>query len=158
GDRPSMSISVAHSGFNNGITIADIDLRFLSDFLGDAQVGKATFAYVVDSHGKVLASSSKGPDVGRDLSSLPQVAALIAPDGSPLASGRDVNGDSVLTASTSLPKLGWVVFFEQPTALALEPIRDQLVRVALLLGLGLMVAIAAGMVLARRMLVPITAL
>jgi hypothetical protein len=37
GDRPSMSISVAHSGFDNGITVADIDLRFLSDFLGDAQ-------------------------------------------------------------------------------------------------------------------------
>ena len=158
GDRPSMSISVAHSGFNNGITIADIDLRFLSDFLGDAQVGKATFAYVVDPHGKVLASSAKGPDVGRDLSTLPQVAALIAPDGTPLATGHDVDGNSVLTASFSLPKLGWVVYFEQPTAQALAPIRDQLMRVALLLGLGLLVAIAAGIVLARRMLVPITAL
>src|SRR5262249_32859408 len=38
------------------------------------------------------------------------------------------------------------------------PIRDQLVRVALLIGLGLIVAILAGSVLARRMLVPITAL
>src|SRR5579883_1099927 len=158
GDRPSMSISVAHSGFNNGITVADIDLRFLSDFLGDAQVGKATFAYVVDPHGKVLATSTKGPDVGRDLSTLPQVAALIAPDGTPLAAGSDVDGNSVLTASSSLPKLGWVVYFEQPTAQALSPIRDQLMRVALLLGLGLVVAIAAGTLLARRMLVPITAL
>jgi class 3 adenylate cyclase/HAMP domain-containing protein len=157
-DRPSMSISVAHSGFNNGITVADIDLRFLSDFLGDAQVGKATFAYVVDPHGKVLATSTKGPDVGRDLSTLPQVAALIAPDGTPLATGSDVDGNSVLTASSSLPKLGWVVYFEQPTAQALSPIRDQLMRVALLLGLGLIVAIAAGTLLARRMLVPITAL
>jgi class 3 adenylate cyclase/HAMP domain-containing protein len=94
----------------------------------------------------------------RDLSTLPQVAALIAPDGTPLASGTDVDGNSVLTASSSLPKLGWVVYFEQPTALALAPIRDQLMRVALLLGLGLIVAIAAGVVLARRMLVPITAL
>ena len=157
-DRPLMSISVAHSGFNNGVTVADIDLRFLSDFLGEAQVGKANFAYVVDPNGKVLASSSRGPDIGRDLSTLPQVAALIAPDGAPHASGRDVDGNSVLTASSSLPKLGWVVFFEQPTAQALAPIRDQLMRVALLLGLGLIVAIAAGMVLARRMLVPITAL
>src|SRR6516162_10192418 len=48
GDRPFMSIAVAHSGFNQGVTNADVDLRFLSDFLGDAQVGKATFAYVVD--------------------------------------------------------------------------------------------------------------
>ena len=43
-----MSISLAHSGYNAGVTVAEIDLSFLSDFLGDAQVGKATFAYVVD--------------------------------------------------------------------------------------------------------------
>jgi hypothetical protein len=149
-DRPFTSISVSHSGFNNGITIADIDLRFLSDFLGEAQVGKATFAYVVDQHGKVLATSAKGPEIGRDLSGLPQVAALIATDGTRHTSGRDVDGNSVLTASSALPKLGWVVFFEQPTEQALAPIRDQLLRVALLLGLGLIVAIAAGTVLARR--------
>ena len=71
-----MSISVSHSGFNAGVTVAEIDLRFLADFLGDAQVGKSTFAYVVDPHGEVLASSSKGPDVGKSLASLPQVAAV----------------------------------------------------------------------------------
>ena len=64
----------------------------------------------------------------------------------------------MLTASTAVPKLGWHVFFEQPTAQALAPIRDQLVRIALLIALGLVVAIIAGTMLARRMLVPITAL
>src|ERR1700688_4850644 len=62
GSRPFMSISVAHSGFNAGVTVAEIDLGFLTDFLGDAQVGKASFAYVVDTRGQVLASSSKGPE------------------------------------------------------------------------------------------------
>jgi class 3 adenylate cyclase/HAMP domain-containing protein len=64
----------------------------------------------------------------------------------------------VLTTSDTVPKLGWFVLFEQPTAQALAPIRDQLVRIALLIALGLMVAILAGTLLARRMLVPITAL
>ena len=63
--RPLMSIAVSHSGFNAGVTVAEIDLRFLMDFLGDAQVGKAAFAYVVDPRGQVLASSAKGPDVGK---------------------------------------------------------------------------------------------
>jgi class 3 adenylate cyclase/HAMP domain-containing protein len=157
-NQPFMSISVAHSGFNAGVTVADIDLRFLSDYLGDTQVGKNTFAYVVDPKGEVLATSSRGPDVGRDLSKLPQVAALLAPDGQPLASGSDADGHSVLTASATVPKLGWVVFFEQPTSQALSPIRDQLVRGALLIGLGLLIAILAGTILARRMLVPIEAL
>jgi class 3 adenylate cyclase/HAMP domain-containing protein len=158
GSRPFMSISVAHSGFNAGVTVAEIDLGFLTDFLGDAQVGKASFAYVVDTRGQVLASSSKGPEIAKDLSALPQVAALTAPDGRPLASGSDADGHSVLTASSTVPKLGWIVLFEQPTAQALAPIRDQLLRGALLIGLGLVVAILAGTYLARRMLVPVTAL
>jgi class 3 adenylate cyclase/HAMP domain-containing protein len=158
GSRPVMTISVAHSGFNAGVTVAEIDLRFLADFFGDAQVGKTSFAYVVDPKGQVLASSTRGPDVARDVANLPQVAALMSPNGTALAMGSDVEGNSVLTASSVVPKLGWIVYFEQPTAQALAPIRDQLLRAALLIGIGLIVAILAGSVLARRMLVPITAL
>jgi len=72
GSQPYMSIAVSHSGFNAGVTIAEIDLRLLSDFLGDAQVGKSTLAYVVDSQGVVLASSAKGPEIGKDVLKLPQ--------------------------------------------------------------------------------------
>ncbi|MBB4374249.1 class 3 adenylate cyclase/HAMP domain-containing protein [Bradyrhizobium sp. cir1] len=155
---PFMSISVAHSGFNAGVTVAEIDLSFLSDFLSDAQVGKAAFAYVVDPRGRVLATSAKGPDVGKDLSKLPQVAAAISPGGASEASGTDFDGHAVLSAASTVPKLGWSVMFEQPTTQALTPIRDQLVRVALLIGMGLLVAILAGTLLARRMIIPITAL
>src|SRR5260221_825020 len=158
GSNPSMSIAVAHSGFNAGATVADFDLRFLSDFLGEAQVGKVGYGYVVDQRGQVLATSSNGPDIAKDLSTLPQVAALLTPDSQPLAAGSDGDGHAVLTAASAVPKLGWYVLFEQPTAQALTPIRDQLVRVALLIGLGLMVAILARTLLARRMLIPITAL
>src|SRR5712672_3668492 len=158
GTLPFMSISVAHSGFNAGVTIAEIDLRFLSDFLGDAQVGKATFAYVVDARGQVIAGSSKGPEVGKDLARLPQVAAQTATVSRALEQGTGADGNSVLSASSAVPKLGWIVFFEQPTAQALAPIRDQILRGALLIGIGLMVAILAGTLLARRMLIPITAL
>src|ERR1700688_1746157 len=61
GSRPFMSISVAHSGFNAGVTVADIDLAFLTDFLGDAPGGKAAFAYVVAPNRQGLAGSAKGP-------------------------------------------------------------------------------------------------
>jgi class 3 adenylate cyclase/HAMP domain-containing protein len=158
GTRPMMSISEAHFSFDAAVTVADVDLRFLSDFLSDAEVGKTAFAYVVDLRGRVLASSTRGPEVAKDLAALPQVAALIAPDGKPAGSGTDADGHAVLTAAATVPKLGWIVFFEQPTAQALAPIRDQLLRAALLIGLGLLVAILAGTILARRMLVPITAL
>ena len=83
-----------------------------------------------------LASSSKGPEVGKDLAALPQVAAVLSADGRPIASGKDVDGNAVLTTATSAPNLGWHVFYEQPTSQALSPIRDQLVRIALLIALG----------------------
>ena len=67
------------------VTVAEIDLRFLQDFFGDTEVGKTGFAYIVDSKGQVLASSSKGPEIGKDVSSLPQVAAI---SGSLLSEGR----------------------------------------------------------------------
>ena len=155
GEHPYMSIALSHSDSN--VTIAEIDLGFLSEFLGEAQVGKVAFAYVVDDKGQVLASSAKGPEVGKSLTALPQVAAAIKP-GRALASGTDSAGHDVLTTSSAVPKLGWYVFYEQPTTQALTPIRDQLVRIALLISLGLVVAIIAGTIMARRMLVPITAL
>ncbi|MDH2386713.1 adenylate/guanylate cyclase domain-containing protein [Bradyrhizobium sp. CER78] len=157
-ERPYMSIGEQHSGFNAGVTVAEIDLRFLNDYFGDSQVGRTAYAYVVDAKGRVLASSSKGPEVGKDLAALPQVAAVLSSNGRPITSGKDVDGNAVLTTATSAPNLGWHVFYEQPTSQALSPIRDQLVRIALLIALGLVVAIIAGTILARRMLVPITAL
>src|SRR5947208_12380377 len=156
GERPLMSIALSHA--DGSATVAEIDLDFLSEFLIDAQIGKVAFAYVTDSRGEVLATSSNGPEVGKNLSALPQVAAVSKPGGVALASGKDAKGNAVLTTSSLVPKLGWRVFFEQETAQALIPIRDQLVRIALLIGLGLVVAIIAGTIMARRMLVPITAL
>ena len=151
-----MSIALSHA--DGSVTVAEIDLDFLSEFLIDAQVGKVAFAYVTDAKGDVLAASSTGPEVGKNLSALPQVAAVSKPGGVAPTSGTDINGNAVLTTSSLVPKLGWHVFFEQETAQALTPIRDQLVRIALLIGLGLVVAIIAGTIMARRMLVPITAL
>ena len=155
--RPFMSISLPHVAM-----AASPSPRSTSasspDFFDDAQVGKVAFAYVIDPKGEVLASSAKGPEIGKNLSALPQVAAIIPTGGRELTSGTDIHGDAVLTTAAAVPRLGWHVFFEQPTAQALTPIRDQLVRIALLIGLGLVVAIIAGTIMARRMLVPITAL
>ena len=151
--RPFTSISLPHS--DSQVTVAEIDLRFLQDFFGDTEVGRTGFAYLVDTRGQVLASSAKGPEIGKDVSGLPQVAAI---NDSLLSDGKDIAGHDVLTAVSPVPRTRWFVFFEQPTAQALTPIRDQLVRIALLIAMGLVTAIIAGTVMARRMLVPIKAL
>ena len=48
-----------------GVTVAEIDLRFLSDYLGDAQVGKAASPMSSIPSGMVLATSDKGPTSAR---------------------------------------------------------------------------------------------
>ncbi|MBA2397829.1 MAG: HAMP domain-containing protein [Bradyrhizobium sp.] len=151
--RPYTSISLPHS--DSFVTVAEIDLRFLQDYFGDTEVGRVGFAYIVDNKGQVLASSAKGPEIGKDVSRLPQVAAIT---GSLLSEGKDIAGNDVLTTVSAVSRTAWFVFFEQPTAQALTPIRDQLVRIALLIAMGLVTAIIAGTVMARRMLVPIKAL
>jgi adenylate cyclase len=156
--RPFMSIAVAHSGRDAAVTVAEIDLRFLSGFVRDAQVGKVGSAYLIDPKGLVLASSGNADNLGKDVSSLPQVAALLRIERESVGSGRDSDGTAVLAASRPIPRLGWHVLFEQPRSQALAPVSDLLLRIALLIALGLIVAIFAGMLLARRMLVPIQAL
>src|SRR3981081_3892723 len=107
--QPYISIALSHSGYNAGVTVAEIDLRFLSDYLGDAQVGRSTLDSVTHPQGQVLANSTRGPDIAKDVSGLPQVAALLTPNGTPLKSGDDTSGHSVLTTASPVPKLGWLV-------------------------------------------------
>ncbi|MGB8842173.1 MAG: cache domain-containing protein, partial [Aliidongia sp.] len=152
---PFMLIAMAQSGRNAGVTVAEIKLNFLSDFVNASQVGKATYAYLVDREGRLIAHSNTSQNPATDLSRLPQVAAMLKANASPITIGKDLNGRSVLTASAPIPQLNWFVFFEQPLSQALTPIFDMLVRIGWLLSLGLMLAISAGMLLARRMVVPI---
>jgi len=51
------------------------------------------------------------------------------------------------------PKLNWFFFVEQPLSQAFAPIYDMLMRILWLLALGLILAFAAGLLLARRMVV-----
>jgi GAF domain-containing protein/HAMP domain-containing protein len=156
--QPLMSIAVAHSGRDAGASVAEIDLSFLSEYVDEAQAGKVGTAYVVDSHGILLASSDKKEQTGKNLSALPQLAALLKSGNKLPTSGKNAEGQAVLAASSPVHKLGWFVLFEQPASQALAPIHDLLIRIGILVAFGLAVAILAGMLLARRMLVPIQAL
>jgi class 3 adenylate cyclase/HAMP domain-containing protein len=158
GKRPVMTIAVGHSGREPAVTVAEIDLKFLSGLVADAQAGRVGEAYAIDPKGVVLASSDRGDRVGDDVSGSRQVAGLLRSSPEAVSSGRDRDGQAVLAASRPVPRLGWFVLFEQPRSQALAPVADLLLRTGLLIVFGLIVAIVAGMLLARRMLIPIEAL
>ena len=69
------------------------------------------------------------------------------------ATGYD--GGRVLTAYAIAPKTRWTVFVQQPLTEALAPVYKSVWQTLALLGLGLLLALVVGGLLARRMVVPI---
>ena len=162
--EPYMTLAVAGSGKAGGVTVAEVNLKFIWDVVSQIRIGRAGTAFVVDGQGTLIAH----PDIGlvlqkTSLAGLEQVkAALGAPvPGQPPASvttARDAQGQHVLTAHATIVPLRWTVFVEQPIEEAFESLRASISRTALFLVLGIAFAIVASLVLARRMVTPIRAL
>jgi signal transduction histidine kinase len=155
---PFMTIAMAHSGRNAGSTVAEVNLKFLSSFIEPDLIGKDNDAYIVGPTGRLLAHSNSSRRLGTDLIGLPQVAAELKEGAEPVTFGKDPDGTSVLTAAAGLDRLNWHIFFEQPLSVALQPVYNLLYRTGILLAVGIALAVFAGMLLARQMVVPIQAL
>ena len=54
---PYMMIAIPHAGRNNGVMVAQVDLRFLSDFANSAQAGSDSTALMVSNDGHLIARS-----------------------------------------------------------------------------------------------------
>jgi signal transduction histidine kinase len=163
--EPYMTIAMAEKGQDAGVTVAEVNLKFIWDVISQIKSGKAGYAYVVDARGNLIAH----PDISlvlqkSNLSSLPQVQdALVGPprpggswEGAMIA--QNLQGGQILTAHAAIAPLQWLVFVEQPLAEAFAPLYSSLVRTAILLLGGLGISILASLVLARKMVTPIRAL
>ncbi len=170
GSEPYMRIALAHVGRQPGVTVADVNLKLIWDVISAIRVGDKGYAFVVDGKGRLIAH----PDLSlvlrdTDFSKLPQVKAALA-DNAPAAPSasstaapragtaeiaRGFDGDQVLTAYAVAPGTRWIVFVQQPLAEALASVTTSLLQTLALLGLGLLLALTVGGLLARRMVVPI---
>ncbi|HSB72502.1 MAG TPA: GAF domain-containing protein [Candidatus Methylomirabilis sp.] len=163
--EPYITIAMAERGQHAGVTVADVNLKFIWEVVSQIRIGKAGHAYVVDSRGYLIAH----PDISlvlqkTVLSSLPQVRDTLA---SPPRAGdvrdeatiaRNLQGRQVLTAHAAIGPLGWSVFMEQPLDEAFAPLYASILRTAMLLLVGLGMSVLASVFLARRMVTPIQAL
>jgi signal transduction histidine kinase/putative methionine-R-sulfoxide reductase with GAF domain len=158
GTEPYMAIA-RPAGGDGGVTVADVNLKFVWDVVSRIKIGQNGLAYVVDATGTLIAH----PDISlvlkkTDLKSLPQVAALERDDRSDLVPARDLAGKEVFAAHARIPALSWTVFVESPRAEALAPLYDSLFRLVLLLLGGLLLAAAESFFLARTLVRPLRAL
>ena len=158
GTEPYMTMAIAQMG-GGGTVFADVNLKFIWELISRIRAGDKGGAYVVDAEGRLLAH----PDITfvlrkQDLSNLPQVAA--ARSGAAAAPGVAIGpaGTQVLSAHADIPALNWHVFVEQPVAEALGPVYAAVRRTAVLLLLGLVLAVLFSVYVARRMVRPIMAI
>ncbi|PYM61229.1 MAG: hypothetical protein DMD79_13380, partial [Candidatus Rokuibacteriota bacterium] len=163
--EPYLTLAMGGSG-DAGVTVAEVNLKFIWDVVSQIRVGKTGHAYVVDGHGQLIAH----PDISlvlqkTDLSRLSQVREAIlgqAPGSmeprpeNPIA--RDLAGRQILTATAPIAPLRWWVFVEQPLGEAFAPLYAAASRTLVLIGFGVALSIVASLFLARRMVTPIRAL
>ncbi|MGH7406630.1 MAG: GAF domain-containing protein, partial [Candidatus Methylomirabilales bacterium] len=163
--EPYMAIAMAGSGKDAGVTVAEVNLKFIWEVVSQIKIGKAGYAYVVDASGRLIAH----PDISlvlqmTDLSQLPEVQA--ARTGSPQPAEeqeeakvtRDNQGRQVLSVHSAIAALGWFVFVDVPLGEAFAPLYASIFRTALLLVLGVALSVLASLALARKMVTPIRAL
>jgi signal transduction histidine kinase/CheY-like chemotaxis protein len=163
GSEPYMTIAAAGARADEGVVVAQVNLKFIWEVVSQIKVGNRGQAYVVDSRGQLIAH----PDISlvlrkTDISRLAQVRAareVALPETSEYPTvTTDLNGHKVLTAYARVQPLGWTVFADLPIEEAYAPLYETLIRSGILLLAALTVAIFAGLFLARRMVVPIRTL
>jgi signal transduction histidine kinase len=144
------TLLLPHPAAGTGVTLARIRLAALADSLPPATAGAGSYADLVTPDGVVLARSDGSPHAPGDR------LAPTAPGATDYTA--DAAGRPVLATRYALGGLPAALVVAQPLNEALAPLRDLLIRLAWLLAFGLVVAICASLLLARRMLVPIRAL
>lgn len=157
--EPHLSIGVAGNRRSAGVSIAEVNLKFIWDIVSRIKAGAGGTAYVIDRDGRLIAH----PDLSlvlrnTDMSGLPQVQSATA--GASQATvraviARNLTGQAVLSARAPIPALGWWVFVELPEAEAYAPIHAAMWRSAALVAIGLAIAIGVALALARQMVRPI---
>lgn len=161
--EPYMSVALAMDDRGGGVSIAEVNLKFVWDVVSTIRVGETGLAYVVDSQGILIAH----PDLSLVLRKLDLAAgdALRIPAAGTrteaLGSSRQttsIDGRPVLTSRVVIASLGWQVFVEQPMAEVLVPVYAAAWRAAALLAVGLLIAVLASVLLARAMVKPIHAM
>jgi class 3 adenylate cyclase len=159
GSEPFMTVAIAGSRSNAGVTVTEINLKLIWDVISAIHVGKTGDAFVLDRNGRLVAhpdiSLVLGGDGNAAVASLRALQAAAAAQPDDAVSGADAEGRLVLAATARIAGPDWTTFVEQPTAEAYVPIRAALWRTGFLLLAGAVFAGGLAFLLARRMTGPI---
>ena len=159
--EPYMTLAIAGTRKDAGVSIAEVNLKLIWDVVSQIRVGEHGDAYVVGAQGRLIAH----PDISlvlrnTDMSKLAQVQLAQANGGvlDDVDGAKNIQGQEVLTASAPISPLPWTMFVELPVDEAYASLYRALQRLAIVLLAASILAVLAGIFLARRMVGPIQAL
>ena len=160
--EPYMTLAIAGTRRDAGVSVAEVNLKFIWEVVTQIKVGQRGHAYVVDAQGRLVAH----PDISlvlrnTDMSSLTQVKAARGERSDAtgqVQEAQDIQGQRVLTVYAPVTPLGWLMFVELPAEEAYAPLYDALQRLAWVLLAALIFAVFGGVFLAGRLIGPIRAL
>jgi len=183
--EPHMTIGIMDGGGSPGLTVAEIGLRDVWDAVSQVRIGNGGYAYMVDRDGRLIAhpdtrlvlqhtdlstslavqTARAGPVEGRQTRGDSDVVDPLG-EGVIVVSqleGQRFPGDlgrssEHLVAYQTVAPAGWAVFVDQPLEEAFGSVRAAIMRTALLLLMGLLLAVLASLYFVRRMVTPIQAL
>ena len=157
--EPYLTVAAPSAARDGSVVIADVNLKFVRTVVSEIKVGATGYAYVVDGRGRLVSHPEMSLVLQMtDMSQLPQVRAATATGAPPQGFADDahaLDGSAVLAAYAKIAPLNWTVFVQQPRAEAIAPLIDSIERSALILLIALTVAVAAGVLAARRLVAPI---
>ncbi len=102
--EPYMTLAIAGTRPDTGVTIAEVNLKFIWDVVSQMRIGTGGLAYVTDASGRLIAH--------------PNISLVLSNTG---LSGP-TQGRSGVVASATVAALGWQVFAELPVAEAYAPL------------------------------------
>jgi signal transduction histidine kinase len=165
GSVPFLTLAVRDTGKVGDVTLAELNLKFVGDVVSRITIGNAGHVYAVDSEDHLVAHPELGLVLRRpDLSSygvLKRIRAELVRGGDPVVgmfAGRGLEGTDMMISAALIPSTQWLVVAEQPRAEVLAPLYQSLVRTLWVMGAGLIAAVIASYILARRMVQPIVEL
>ena len=157
--EPYMTLAMAGARRDAGVSVAEVNLKFIWEVVSQIKVGNKGQAFVIDGRGRLIAH----PDISlvlrnTDMFRLDYVKTArdesgVSRQGVEIV--NDILGREVLTAHAPIPPLRWLMFVELPIDEAYAPLYESIKRSAWLLAGGLALAFLAGLLLARKMIIPI---
>jgi signal transduction histidine kinase len=141
--------------------VADVNLKFIYEVIGRLKIGQSGYAYLVDTKGDLIASPDTSAVLKRtNLSQTGAVSVALASPSNEMSSVMLNNRDGVRTLTTfaTVLPLGWKVLVEQPNREIYAALNPAIIRTAILIGIGFICSILAGLYFSRKMSQPIQAI